>query len=84
MRNGYKFYQAMDEYFAEQAENMAWDSKSASMWDKIVYQEIFQKKIGTFLVHYLMSKTDYLCLCDVYVGENFKSPNILILSVLYP
>lgn len=35
MRNGYKFYQAMDEYFAEQAENMAWDSKSASMWDNI-------------------------------------------------
>lgn len=35
MRNGYKFYEAMDEYFAEQAENMVWDSSSATMWDNI-------------------------------------------------
>ena len=35
MRNGYKFYEAMDEYFAEQAENMVWDSSSAKMWDNI-------------------------------------------------
>ena len=35
MRNGYKFYEAMDEYFAEQAEYMVWDSSSATMWDNI-------------------------------------------------
>lgn len=35
MRNGYKFYEAIDEYFAEQAENMVWDSSSATMWDNI-------------------------------------------------
>ena len=34
-RNGWQMYTAMDEYLAEQAENMVWDSKSASLWQNV-------------------------------------------------
>ena len=34
-RNGWQMYTAMDEYLAEQAENMVWDAKSASLWQNV-------------------------------------------------
>lgn len=34
-RNGWKMYTAIDEYLAEQAENMVWDAKSVSLWQNV-------------------------------------------------
>lgn len=35
MQNGWKYYTAMDEYLAEQAEKMAWDKDSHTLWQNI-------------------------------------------------
>ena len=34
-RNGWQMYTAIDEYLADQAENMVWDAKSASLWQNV-------------------------------------------------
>ena len=34
-RNGWQMYTAIDEYLANQAENMVWDAKSASLWQNV-------------------------------------------------
>lgn len=34
-RNGWQMYTAIDEYLADQAEDMVWDAKSASLWQNV-------------------------------------------------
>lgn len=36
-QNGWQLYTAIDEYLADQAEKMAWDARSATLWQNIVH-----------------------------------------------